>query len=207
MKTRGISSVSPFALVATLSLSGFVLAAAPAEKAAAKPPMDEKAMMEIYMKAATPGPEHAEMAKLAGNWKLDVTSWMSPGAPSEKSASTAKYEPILGGRYMQQTVHGDMGGQPFEGMGIEGFDNVSKEQFGIWMDNMGTGTMISKGHCPMGATTCTMTGTMNDPMTGKSSKVREVVTHKDANSFMFDMYGPDPAGKEFHMMNIVYTRQ
>jgi hypothetical protein len=147
------------------------------------------------------------MAKMAGDWKLDVTSWPAPGAPPQKSAATAKFEPLLGGRFMQQRVQGDMGGQPFEGIGYEGFDNVSKEHFGVWIDSMGTGTMLTRGKCPAGAKTCTMTGSMNDPISGKPTKVREVVTRKDDNNFTFDMYGPDPTGKEFRMMQIVYTRQ
>jgi hypothetical protein len=164
-------------------------------------------MMEIYMKAAEPGPEHQEMAKMAGNWKLEVTSWMAPGAPPEKSSATAVFRPLLGGRYMQQDVKGEMGGMAYEGMGLEGFDNVSKERFGIWVDSMSTGAMISRGKCPAGAKSCTMKGTMNDAMTGKPATVREVLTKTSDNSFTFDMYGPDPAGKEFHMMQIVYTRQ
>jgi hypothetical protein len=147
------------------------------------------------------------MARLAGSWKLEVTSWMAPGAPPETSAASARFEPLLGGRFMQQTVHGDMGGQPFDGVGIEGFDNVSKERFGVWFDSMGTGTMVSRGKCAVGARTCTLTGTMNDPMTGKPSTVREVMTRDGDDRFTFDMHGPDPSGKEFHMMRIIYTRQ
>jgi hypothetical protein len=181
--------------------------ASPEKMSAAKGPMDEKAMMEVYTKAATPGPEHLEMAKLSGTWALDVTSWMVPGAPPEKSTATAQFESILGGRYLQQRVHGEMGGQPFDGMGLEGFDNVSKERFSVWMDNMGTGSLLSQGKCAVGAKTCTFSGRMNDPLTGKPCKMREVLTRTSDDAFTFDMYGPDPSGKEFHMMQIVYKRQ
>jgi serine/threonine protein kinase len=204
MNTRTVS----FLLAAAAFLvSPTVLAAEQAGQPAAKPAMDQTAMMEKYMKAATPGPEHQEMAKLAGTWKLDVTQWLTPGATPEKSTATAEFESILGGRYMQQKVHGEMGGQPFEGMGYEGFDNVSKERFGTWIDNMSTGSMLTHGKCAVGAKTCTLTGSMNDPLTGKLCKVREVITRKGDNSFTFDMYGPDQTGKEFQMMQIVYTRQ
>lgn len=207
MKTSRFSNLAAIVFSAAFLVAQAALAAQQAAKPAAKPAMDEKAMMEIYMKAATPGPEHQEMAKMAGNWKLEVTSWMAPGAPPEKSAATAVFEPLLGGRYMRQMVKGEMGGMPYEGMGIEGFDNVSKEKFGVWVDSMGTGAMVSRGKCSAGARSCTMTGSMNDPLTGKPSKVREVMTRSSDNSFTFDMYGPDPAGKEFRMMQIVYTRQ
>ena len=85
-------------------------------------------------------------------------------------------------------------------------DPAKKKHVGAWVDNMGTGFMVSTGKCAVGAKTCTMTGTMNDPLTGKPCKVREVLTHNGDNSMTFDMYGPDPSGKEFHMMQILYTR-
>ncbi len=192
---------------AVLCGSTSLLAAPPSEKPAGKPPMDEKAMMEMYMKAATPGAEHQQLAKMAGNWKLDVTTWQAPGAPPQKSTGTAKYESLLGGRYLQQTVHGEMGGQPYDGIGIEGFDNVTKESWSVWFDSMSTGGMTSRGKCAVGAKTCTFTGHANDPLTGKPTKFREVVAHDSDDKLTFDMYGADPTGKEFHMMRIVYTRQ
>ncbi len=202
--------IVPLAVVVGLAaiLVPAVVAASPTAKPAAAPAMDQQAMMELYKKAGTPGPEHEAMAKLVGDWKLDVTSWMAPGAPPEKSTGTAKFELLLGGRYLQQTVHGDMGGQPYDGIGIEGFDNVTKESFSVWFDSMSTGTMLSRGKCPVEAKTCIFTGTVNDPLTGKATKVREVITRNGDNSFTFDMHGPDPkTGKEFHMVQIVYTRQ
>src|SRR5438477_13178691 len=87
---------------------------------------EEQKMMEKYTKAATPGPEHQQMAKMAGKWKLQVTAWMKPGAPPMKSEGTSEYTPILGGRFLQEEVHGNMGDQPFEGRGLMGFDNVTK---------------------------------------------------------------------------------
>lgn len=216
MKHRRLLTTSAAVLVAAIVAAGALQAAAPASAPGAKPAtpsksappaMDPNAMMAAYARAATPGPEHAEMAKMAGDWKLDVSSWMAPGAPPEKSTATAKFESILGGRYLRQTVDGTMGGQPFQGSGTEGFDNATKERWSTWVDNMGTGMMVSKGKCPAGAKTCTMHGSFSDPLSGKAMTCREVMTKNGDNSFTFDMYGPDPAGKEFHMMQIVYTRQ
>jgi len=77
-----------------------------------KPTAEEQAMMEKYIQAATPGPEHQRLAKLAGKWKLQVTSWMAPGAPPQKSEATAEFKTILGGRYLHQEVKGNMMDQP-----------------------------------------------------------------------------------------------
>jgi len=171
-----------------------------------KPSPEEQAMMEKYTKAATPGPEHQQMAKMAGKWKLQVTSWMKPGAPPMKSEGTAEFKPILGGRFLEEEVHGDMAGQPFEGKGTQGFDNVTKERWGTWVDNMGTGTMLMKGKCPAEAKKCTMKGKVSDAAAGKEITVSEITTMKDDNNFTFEMFGPGPDGKQFKTLEIVYTR-
>ena len=182
----------------------------PAQKAKAKPAsaVDEKAIMEKYMQAATPGPEHQKMGKMAGKWKLAVTMWMAPGAPPQKSEGTAEFKPILGGRFLQQEVHGTMmGDQKFEGMGLEGYDNVTKERFGTWVDNMSTGATMMRGKCASGAKKCTLKGRMADAMAGKEVPISETFTMADDDNFTFEMNGPGPDGKTFKMIEIAYTRQ
>lgn len=190
-------------------VSAAVLAASFAVLAeeAHKPTAAEQAMMEKYMKAATPGPEHAAMAKMAGKWKMTVTSWPAPGAPPAKSEGTSEYTSILGGRFLQQTAKGSMEGQPFEGQGLSGFDNVTKEAWGTWVDSMGTGLMTMKGKCPLTSKSCTMKGTMADPVSGKILTASTTMTMKDENNFVWEMTAPGPGGgKPFKMMQIDYVR-
>jgi hypothetical protein len=149
------------------------------------------------------------MAKMEGKWKMQVTSWMKPGAPPMKNEGTAEFRTILGGRFLEQEVHGaDMGGgQHFEGRGIDGYDNVTKTRFASWVDNMGTGEMTLRGKCPAAAKTCTMKGKVSDPTAGKEVPVTTTTTLKDDNTFTMEMTGPGPDGKPFKNMEIVYTRQ
>jgi hypothetical protein len=178
--------------------------AALAEEAKAPSPQ-EQAMMEKYVKAATPGPEHQALAKMAGKWSLKVTAWMAPGAPPQTSNGTAEFKTILGGRYLEQEAHGDMAGQPFEGHGLEGYDNVTHERWGTWVDNMTTGVMVMKGKCK-DAKKCTTTGKMSDAVAGKAINVSTTLTMKDDNTMVMEMHGPGPDGKAFKTMEIVYTR-
>ena len=194
-------------LAAAMCAAAPALAAQPAAKPKAPPAMNEQAAMETYMKAAAPGPVHEEMGKMSGKWKLDVTFWFSPGAPPQKSSADAEFKMVMGGRYLQQDVHGEMGGQPFEGLGIEGYDNVTKERFGTWFDNMSTGEMTTRGQCAAGAKTCTLKGMVSDAMAGKKVPIREVVTKIDDGHMKFETYGLDASGKEFKTMEIMYTRQ
>lgn len=193
------------------SLSALAEEAKPAAKdpgaAAKEPGAAEKEMMEKYTKAATPGPEHQQMAKMAGKWKLQVSAWMAPGAPPMKSDGTGEFKTILGGRYLEEEVHGTMAGQPFEGHGMQGFDNVTRTRFGTWVDSMSTGPMLLKGKCAAGAKSCTLKGKVPDAIAGKEVAVTSTTTIKDDNTFTFEMTGPGLDGKPFKTLEIVYTRQ
>ena len=112
-----------------------------------------------------------------------------------------------GGRYLQQEVRGNMNGQTFEGMGVEGYDNVTKERFGTWVDNMGTGAMIVRGKCGADAKKCTLKGKVSDAIAGKEVPVSQTLTMNGDNSFTFEMQGPGPDGKMFKTLEILYTRQ
>ena len=163
--------------------------------------------MEAMQKAMTPGEMHKQLAKLAGDWTFTNTMWMAPGQPPMESTGTMHAETILGGRYVQSVWKGSMMGEAFEGRATEGYDNVSKQLVSTWVDNMGTGIMVSTGTCDAGGK-CTSTGTFSDPMTGGESTMKSVISWIDDNSFKNEMYGKDPAsGKEYKMMEIVAKRK
>ena len=111
---------------------------------------------------------------------------------------------MLGGRYFKSTHTGMMMGMPFEGYEISGYDNVKKEFFNVWMDNMGTGIMVSTGTYDEATKTLTFTGQMTEPM-GTEMNVREVITAPDKDHSLFEMY-VDMGGNEMKTMEIKYTR-
>jgi len=178
------------------------LAAEPAKEAPAMTPEQQK-MMEAYMKAGTPGPEHARLAKWVGSWDLDLTNLDGP--TPQKSKGTAQFSSDLGGRVVSQVVKSDMMGMPFEGHGTEGYDNVAKKYWSVWTDSMSTGPSVAWGTCTEAM--CSYEGTYNDAVTGKAAKVRMTIKAESADKQVFNYFGPGPDGKEKKMMEIVYTRK
>ena len=174
-------------------------------KPAEKPPMDP-AMMEAMMKAGTPGDPHKALDGMTGSWNAKVTSWMAPGADPMVMEGTAENKWVMGGRYMEQRFSGNFMGMPFEGLGYTGYDNVKKQYWGTWMDNMSTGMMMTTGTAT-DAKTWTFTGMMADPMTGKDMKVDEKITWVDADHHNMEMWCPGPDGKAFKNMLIEYSRK
>lgn len=169
-------------------------------------PMDS-AMMATWMAAAAPGDMHKMLAKDEGDWEGEVTHWMDAAAKPDKSKSFATNKMIMGGRFQMGEHSGCMGGMPFEGMSIIGYDNAKKVFVSTWMDNMGTMTMHLEGPWDAATKTIRLSGMCTNPMDGKQMNVREEFTYIDDNTQKMTMWAPDMTGKEFKTMEIVFTRK
>ena len=202
MKVRELT----FALCAGLLVAG--AAAAQDAKPADKPmSAEQKAMMEAWARFATPGEGHKALAGMVGTWDAEVTSWMEPGQPPTKSKGTSENRMVLGGRWVESKFTSEMMGQPFEGLGYTGYDNFKKKYIGTWQDNMSTAVMLSEGTFDAAGKVMTSTSTMDDPMTGKTSTIKMTTTIASPDHHVFEMWGPDPSGKNVKQMEIVYKRR
>jgi hypothetical protein len=159
---------------------------------------------EAYM---TPGDVHKMMAKWNGEWNGDVTMWMQPGAPEQKSQSTATNKMIMNGLYQQSTHTGNMMGMPFNGISTTAYDIHRKEFISTWIDNMGSGVMVLKGPWDDATKTINLKGRMTDPGTTGEVDVRETFKIIDDNTQEMEMFVMMPDGKEFKTMNIKFTRK
>lgn len=194
-----------------LALAGTALLAATVgiaqEQQAPQMSPEEKAMMEAYAKAATPGKEHQWLAGKAGDWAFAGTFWMDPSKEPTKSSGTVERSVMLGGRVLAEKVSspGFMG-QPFEGYGLAGYDNVTGEFWGTWSDNMGTGLMTSTGKCDDKGV-CTHSGEYVDPLTGNKKMTRMTTRDEGPDKEVHESFEKGPDGKEFKTMELVYTRK
>ncbi len=180
--------------------------------APATPSMEE--MMAKYKELNALGPQHKDMAKAVGKYDTLSRMWMAPGAPTIESKGTAEFELVLDGRYLRQKYHCpgmDMGmgkPEPFEGMGLEGYDNFRKQYVSTWVDSMSTGIMYMTGTPDETGKIITYTGKTDDPVTGQKDKPFRMVLRKITDDkVIFEAYDRTPEGQEFKTMEIEYTRQ
>ena len=169
--------------------------------------------MQKMMELSKLNENHKLLTSLDGTWSCNVKMWMD-GDTSKKpdvSKSTAVRKSIMDGRYVIMDVTGkmEMPGPDgkmrqvtFKGQGTEGYDNVKKKFVGTWMDNMGTGIMMSEGDYDPATKTFTYTGEL-EMMPGMKQKIREVVKITDMD---FEYY-EERGGKEMKTMEINYTRK
>jgi hypothetical protein len=167
-------------------------------------PSSDPAMQEM-MKYAMPGPMHAAFKPMEGKFKAVVKTWVAPGAEPVVSEGVSENSILLGGRYLENKYTGTMMGQPFEGMGLTGFDNKAKKVWSMWIDNMSTKGMASEGTMSEDGKTMTCEGIADGP-DGKPMKYKTVTKVVDANTHTYSMTTSE-GGKEVPWMEITYTRQ
>lgn len=168
--------------------------------------MDPQEMMEVWKKLGTPGEPHKLFAGLAGSWTTTTKEWMEPGKPPTESTGTAEMKMLLDGRFLYQEYHSQMMGQPFHGVGIDGYDNLTKRYVTAWIDSMGTGIFFMDGTASPDGKTITLRGSHPEPGGGKMSH-RAVWKIADNNNQTFEMYGAHGKEKEMKFLEIVYTRK
>jgi hypothetical protein len=194
----------------------------PAATSPAAPPSgqptaeDMQKMMTQMMELSKLNENHKLLADLAGTWSYTVKMWMNPdpNAKPEESKGTAVRKSMMDGRFFVVDVSGkmEMPGadgkkkeMTFKGMGIDGYDNVKKKFVGTWMDNMGTGVMMSEGDYDPATKTFTYASEY-EAIPGMKTKIREVVKVVDKNHHTFEWY-ENRGGQEVKTMEINYTRK
>lgn len=203
-KTRWVASLALSLMIAG-AWSGSA-SAAKKDKSGMTPEM--QAQMTKAMEMEKPGPQHAILMALAGNWNCTVQSWMKPGGTPMISTGTATFTPILDGRFLKQEFHGNFMGKPFEGLGFVGYDTFRGEYNSIWMDSIATGMMKGAGQYDAATKTLSDSGDFSCPMTNdKHQTYRSEWKFTDNDHSTYSMYTKDPAtGKEYKGMDITYTR-
>lgn len=167
--------------------------------------VNQEEMMKQWQTYMTPGPEHQMLMSMVGEWEGEITMWMDPSQPPQKTTGTTTYESVMDGRYVVGKFSGMMMGMPFSGMDLTGFDNALKVFQNVWIDNMGTGMMMTEGIFDKSTNTITYKGKMVIP-SGQKMDVKNVVKIIDKDNTLFEMYMDMGAG-ETKSMEIKYKRK
>jgi hypothetical protein len=171
--------------------------------------------MDDWSKANQMAPEHVEMAKnMVGDWNTQSSFWMDPKGQPQVSTGKAKFEPIMGARFISQEytgkfsmpgADGKMVDRDFKGHGLYGFNTVSKEYENIWIDSTATGIMLSTGKKYANGD-IVFTGQYDDPMSGQKKTAKSVMHHESRDKMVFTMYDKASDGTEVKSLEVVYTR-
>jgi hypothetical protein len=175
----------------------------------------EAEMMKMMMELSKLNENHKLLASLDGTWNFVTKFWMNgdPTSKPQESKGVATRKSLMGGRYFQMDVKGKMQmpgpdgkmmDMDFMGMALEGYDNAKQKFTATWVDNMGTGIMMTEGTYDAATKTFTNTGEFQISPTMKQ-KIRETLKLTDKDHMLFEWY-EDRGGKEVKTMVIDYTR-
>lgn len=212
MKARTAIASITFAAAAAFSVSP-LLGVEPAPNEAKTSPAAAAPNDSEMMELTKLNENHKLLAELAGNWSYTVKMWMAPGAPPIESKGRAERKAIMGGRYFVVDAQsemempgpdGKMQSMSFIGHSWEGYDNAKKKFVSSWIDNMGTGILMSEGTYDPASKTFTYNAEM-EMAPGVKTKVREVVKVVDKDHHLFEWY-ENRGGQETKTMEIAYTR-
>lgn len=170
-------------------------------------PPDSASISKAWTKHMTPTKTHEMMAKDNGIWEEQMTMWETRKSEPIKTVFRVENKMILGGRYQESTHKGEFMGMPFEGKSTLAYNNTTQEYVSTWIDNMGTGIMIMKGHFNTTTKSINMEGKVVDPLTRKEKKVKEIYTFIDDNTQKMEMFDTGYDGKEFKSMEAILKRK
>lgn len=160
---------------------------------------------DAMARAATPGPCHQNLDHSVGLWKVKGKLWMQPGQPPVEFEGESVSQWILGRRMIETRYRSELFGEPFEGRGLDGYDNLTGNYVSTWADTSSTSILVFKGPCEGDGKVRTLKGEVMDPTTGKPVKTRGVITVIGEDSYKYESYATTPNG-EVKSMEILYTK-
>ncbi len=172
------------------------------------PQMNMQEAMQAWQESMKLTKPHGYLKPFVGQWDTTMSIWMEgPDGPAMETAGTAEFKLVLGGRFARQTYTSSFMGQPYEGIGYTGYDNLRKQFTSTWISNMGTAIMSMKGNLDPTGRVMTQIGMMDEPMTGEWDKaVQWVTTWVDDDTFTFTaieiLYG-----EPFKVFEMEYRRK
>ena len=171
-------------------------------------------MMQMMMANMKLNENHKLLGELAGNWSYTARMWMDPSAPPVEGKGTATRKAEMGGRYYVADASGSvpmpgpdgkMQQMQFKGRATEAYDNVKQKFVSSWIDNMGTGIMLSEGTYDPATKTFTYLSEY-EPAPGMKTKIRETIKITDKNHHLMEWF-EQRGGAEVKTMEIAYTRK
>jgi hypothetical protein len=152
-------------------------------------------MFSTASPAEEPGPQHQQLAALAGRWTVMQSMWSGANEAPKIDRGSATFSRVLGGRHLRQDLQIDSPGRPFEGLGYLGYDAATERYFSTWMDVNFTGIILAQGRYDLA----------NKTYTFVAGTVREVLRVRDDDHFSFE-YFETHGGKESLAIRLEYTR-
>ena len=148
-----------------------------------------------------PGPKLAHLEKMIGTW--DTVMEMR----GQQSKGMATYKSVCGGMWIASDFESELAGVPYQGHGMDGYDQMKKKYLGYWFDSMSSFPMTMEGNFDDDDKVLTMTGS-SPGQDGKLQKFRTTTEMQGIDRMTFKMFMiAAQDDKEELAFTIEYTRR
>lgn len=159
-----------------------------------------------------PGEAHARLAAFIGSWTITWSVWDRPGEAPDVSRGTATFEWLNGRRYVRGTYRGNVVGHRYDAQLTLGFDAFRAQYVAMWTTSMETAPMVYRGSARPAVgerfAGFELRGRGDDCVNGRFDLDYRAVFAVEPNGTIREtVYGPDEAGREFRIAEIVYVRR
>jgi len=166
--------------------------------------MSEAEIMAAMMKISTPNEHHAKLSESVGEWTAHASFIMDPTQPPMESEGSMTVTSVLGGRYIMSEFKMHFMGQPFEGLGLHGYDIAHEQYISTWADTMSTKILYMTGNEDDDGNMI-MLGTATTPMGDNPMKI--VSKHHEDGTWSDKFFDQMPDGSWYNSGTITYTRK
>lgn len=168
---------------------------------------EQQAMMEEWNKIAAPGEHHKHLDYFVGQWKTKTKMFMGgPGSKAIESEGSSEMKWVLDGRFIMDNHQGTMMGQPYNGIGLTGYDNFRNLYVSSWYSNQGTNVLTMSGMRHPETGIFTYYGEMDEPALKVVGRTVKYVTKiVDADHYVFEIIDLH-AGDDYKVIEIEYER-
>ncbi|HEV2289141.1 MAG TPA: DUF1579 family protein [Candidatus Acidoferrales bacterium] len=155
--------------------------------------------------AAKMDAQHAELAKMTGEFDRVVKFVGQTGATAQPSTGTSKFSPVLGGKFILEESHDVVFGRPVEGLRIYGYNDATKQFEMARMYTMSNAITLMKGASDDGGKTIDYAG---EAMTGTGNiEMHATLRWMNDDEFSVTMSTASKDGKETPFQETDYTRK
>lgn len=141
-------------------------------------PEDIAEMMAEAAKYTQPGPEHAFLGLLVGDWDVESRfTMMGANGPAEKGTATTRWK--VEGRWLESTWSGSVMGMPGRQFSVLGYDRLKQSFVWTGYSDFDTAMNHAEGDLTPDGDTLILWGTLDEYLTGEHDKMVKYVHRFD----------------------------
>lgn len=166
----------------------------------------EAALTARYERLATIGEEHKWMGNFVGKWKTTSKVLLKPNTPVIETAGTSEFKLLMDGRFLIESNSSTGAQGNSTGMGVIGFNNVTKKYERVWFDSRSTAMVKSEGDYAKDRDEILWTDQWTDPGAAQITKTTSSLRRLNDKQFVFTQSITLPNNEAFVGLVIQYQK-